>query len=193
MKVKQLEAMLQILLSQQVGGGHQLTGTQTEFSIFTGTLGPLSSSLAEQASTDTDHWFHPYLTGNFDDLAQLLHLFDHQNHSLVELDSHEGHVDESVVLVAIAYEQAVLVILEGHGGKKLWFAADFQSHAIGFTGIENFFYHLTKLVDLEWKNTSIPVLVIRFLDRQLKGSVDGLYAMPQDILKPDKDGKFQAP
>ena len=133
----------------------------------------------------------PSCLGNGDDLPQLLQFFDDHDDLLAELDAEQRHLDELRVLVAVADDEAALLVLQRQAGEQFRLAADFEAEIKRLARVENFLHDFAQLVHLDRKHAAIFSLVIEFRDGILKRLVDGLDAVPQNILEPDEQRKFQ--
>ena len=77
-------------------------------------------------------------------------------------------------------------------GKEFRLAADFETEVERLARIQDFFHDFTELVHLDRKHAAILALKIKFRDGVLKCLVNRFDAMPENILKPDEQRKFQA-
>ena len=97
----------------------------------------------------------------------------------------------SAVLVAVADDEAALLVLQREAGEQFRLAADFEAEVKRLARVQNFLHDFAQLVHLDRKHAAIFSLIIEFRDGILERLVDGLDAMPQNILKPDEQRKFQ--
>src|SRR5690349_17765209 len=190
-KMNQLETVCEVLRLEQGRGGKQFNGAQTELCIFSRAFRPFAGTFAEQAGTDANEGFDAKLARDADDLLKLLQLFHDHDHLLAQFDPHQRHADEVRVLVAVADDQAVRIGLEGESGKQLRLAANFQSKIVGLAGVEDFLHHLAKLIDFDWEDAAVASLIVEFGDGVAKGLVDGLDAMPENVLEADEQRQFE--
>ncbi len=73
------------------------------------------------------------------------------------------------------------------------FAAHLQPESVRPAGIENFLHHFAQRVHLHREHPAIaPVIIVR-LNRSAERRADRLHAMPQNILKPHQQRRFQSP
>ena len=100
-------------------------------------------------------------------------------------------LDEIRVLVAVADDEAAHLVLQRQAGEQFRLAADFEAEIERLARIENFLHHFAQLVHLDRKHAAILALVIEFRDGIAKRQVDGLDAMPQNVLKADEQRKLQ--
>ena len=191
-EMKQLETMLHFFRAQNFGGGEKFGGVQAEFGIFPSALGPFAGAFAEQAGADPDQRLDSHLPRDRNDLLQLLQFLHHHDDFFAKLDAHEGHADEQSVFVTVANDEGCLLILQGQPGEKFRFAADLQPELMRFASVQNFLHHFAELVDLDGENAAIFILIIEFGNGRGKGLVDRLHPVPQNVLEPDEDRKFQA-
>jgi hypothetical protein len=84
-----------------------------------------------------------------------------------------------------------MVILQRQAGEQFRLAAHFQAEIERLARVQDFLHHFAELVDLDRKHAAILALVIEFRDGIAKRQVDGLDAVPQNVLKPDEQRKFQ--
>ena len=101
------------------------------------------------------------------------------------------HADEAGVLVAVADDQAAELALQRQAGKQLRFAADLQPEVKRLAGVEDFLHHLAQLVHFDREDAAVFALIIELGDGVAESQVDGLDAVPQDVLKPDQHRKLQ--
>ena len=134
---------------------------------------------------------HAKLFRHRNDLPQLLQLLNDHDDLFAELDAEQRHLDEVAVLVAVAYNQVADFILQRQPGEQFRLAADFQPEIIRLARVENFLHHFAELVHLHRKHAAIPALVAGLGDGTAERLIDGLDAMPQNILEADQQRKFQ--
>ena len=84
------------------------------------------------------------------------------------------------------------MILEGQSGEELRLATDFETKVKGAAGVQNFLHHFAQLVDLDREHAAVLALIVEFLDRGAEGEIDGLDAVPKDVLETNQHRKFQA-
>ena len=191
-EMEQLETMAELFRRQQLGRRQQFGGAQAELGVFAAAFRPLARPLAQKPRPDADVRLHAQLLGNGDDLLELLQLFDDQDDGLAQLDAQQGHPDEFRILVAVADNQAALLVLKRQTGEQLRFAADFQAEVERLARIQNFLHHFAQLIHLDRKHAAVFALEIEFRDGALKRLVDGLDAVPQDVLKADEQRELQS-
>src|ERR1035438_9460397 len=137
----------------------------------------------------------PYTTlfrsGQRDDLAQLLELLDDHDHLLVQFGAEQRHANETSVLVAVADNQAALLVLHGEAGEQLRLAADLQAELVRLARIQNLFHHLTQLVYFDREYAAILALVIELGDGIAERQVDRLHPVAQDVLESNQQRKLQ--
>src|ERR1022692_4190165 len=142
MEMEQFEAVSEILRLEHFRSGQQLGRAQTELGVFTGALRPFAGAAAQEARADADDGLDAELPGQRDDLAQLLELLDDHDHLLVQFGAEQRHANETSVLVAVADNQAALLVLHGEAGEQLRLAADLQAELVRLARIQNLFNHL---------------------------------------------------
>ena len=90
----------------------------------------------------------PIAPGMADDRLQLGILFHHHEHPPAHLLGQQGHLDELVVLEAVADDGHIVV---GHGDHRQQFrlAAGLQAEMVGPAEAQHLLHHLPLLVDLD--------------------------------------------
>ncbi len=191
--MQQPQAMLHFLRPQYLRRPQQLRRVQPELRVLPTALRPLPRSLADQSHPDADQRLHAHLPRHGDDLLQLLYLLHHQDHLLAQLDPHQRHADEKCVLVAVANDQAARLVLQRQSGEQLRLAPHFQPKLVRLARVQDFLHHFPQLVDLDWKNSPVFVLIIEFGNRRRERLVERLHPVPQYILEPDQHRKLHPP
>ena len=95
------------------------------------------------------------------------------------------------ILVAVADDQALGVLVHRERGEQLRLAARFETEMKLRAGIDDLFDDFAQLVHLDRKNAAILVLITELLHSGLKGAVDRLDPVAQQILKPDDQRKTE--
>ena len=191
-KMKELEAVAEVLGFEHLGGLKQLGGAQAELGILTAAFGPLTTAFAEQPGTHTDHRFDPELFGNRNDLAKLFELLNDHDHALAELDAEHGHANELGVFVAVTDDEAADLVLQGQACEQLRLAANLQAVIERPARIQDLLHDFAELVDLYRKHSPVMALVIKLGNRVAESGVDGLYPVPQDILEANQQRELQS-
>ncbi len=125
-------------------------------------------------------------------LFKLLELLDDDDDRLAEPAAEHRGPDEGAVLVAVADDEALGVLVHRERGDQLRFAARFETEMKLRAGVDDLFDHFAQLVDLDRKDAAILVAITELLHRGLKGAVDRLDPVAQQVLKPDDERKTEA-
>ena len=190
-EMQQLQAMAEVLRLEHFGGGQNLRRAQAELGVFPAALGPAPRAFGEQPRANAEQRLDAELLGDVDDLPELLEFLDHHDDFLAQLDAEHGHLDELGVLVAVANDQAAHLALQRQSGEQFRLAAHLEAEIERLARVEDFLDHFAKLVDLDGKHAAVFALVIELGDGTAEREVDGLDAVPQDVLKPDQQRKLQ--
>jgi hypothetical protein len=111
MEVKQFQAMAVAFGLEEIGRRHEFNSTETELGVFTGAIGPLAGSFAEQAASDAKVGFYAELTGDGKDLVEFLEFLNHEDDVPANLSAHKGHSNEGWVLIAVADDERTVLTL----------------------------------------------------------------------------------
>ncbi len=142
---------------------------------------PAAGAARGQLDANADDRAHAQVLGVADDRFQFGEFLDDGNDLLAHLAGQGGHLDELVVLEAVANDGRVVAVGQGEHGEQLGLGPGFQAEVVGFAEIEDLLDDVPLLVDLDGINAAVGALVGVFRDGCLKRLVDFADAVPQDI------------
>ena len=88
-------------------------------------------------------------------MCEFFQLFHDEDDCLAELAAEEGVLNEAGVLVAVANHETFGVRVHGERCEKLGLAAGLDAEVPRLTGIDDLFYDLAELVDLDRENSPV--------------------------------------
>src|SRR5262249_2063549 len=135
---------------------------------------------------------HVELLGIAHDGFELRELLDDQDDLLADFAGQDGHLDEFVILEAVADNGRCLAIGMRQDRQKFRLGTGLQSEIEGPADVENLLDHVSLLVHLDRVDAAIAALVVEFIDGGLEGIVDLAHALPQDIREAEEDGELDA-
>ncbi len=182
-EMDELEAMGQALGFEQFAGGDEIGGVESELGVLPAARGPFARAFAMQSDTDADVGLDSHLSRHADGLLQFLDLLDHDDDRFAEPAPEHGGANVGAVLVAVADDEALHILMHGERGDQLGLRAGFEAEMVFLSGIHDLFDHFAELVDFDWENAAVFVLVTEFAHRALEGAVDGGDAVPEQILE----------
>ena len=153
---------------------------------------PFARAFAVQPHANADVRLDAHLLRDPQRLLQLLEFFDDDDDRLAEPAAEHGGANEGAVLVAVADDEALRVFVHRERGDQLRFAAGFETEMKLRAGVDDLFDHFAQLIDLDRKNAAIFVAITELLHRRVKGAVDRLDPVPQQILEPDHERKTES-
>ncbi len=142
-------------------------------------------------SANADDGLNADRLGVLDDQLQFGVLFDDRNDPPADLLGQHHHLDVLVVFEAVA-DDGRFVIGDGQHGQEFGLRAGFKAEVIGAAELEDFFDHLTLLIDLDRVNAAIAALVAVLADGVVEGLMHLAQAVLEDVRKTDQDGQRNA-
>ena len=113
------------------------------------------------------------------------------NNGFAQLSSKQSRADEVSVLVAVADDQALMILMKGQRRHEFRLAARLETKMPALPGVEDLFDDFAQLVDLDRKDASVDVAIAHGLDRLGKGLIDGLDTIAQEIVKTHCQGEAE--
>ena len=132
------------------------------------------------------------LLGVADDRFQLGELLDDRDDLLADLAGQHGHLDEFVVLEAVADDRRVQAVGQGQHGQQLGLGAGLQAEVERLAEVEDLLDDVPLLVHLDRVDAAVVALVVVLLDGGLEGVVDLADAVAQDVGEAEQDRQLDA-
>ena len=149
---------------------------------------PRVTSLARNADDRPD----VQLLGMAYDRLQLGVLLDDRDDLLADLAGEHRHLDEFVVLEAVADDRR-LEVGQGEHGQQLGLGAGLEPEMERLAEVEYLLDDMPLLVHLDRIDAAITALVLVFADGGAEGVVDLADAMPEDVREAKQDRQLDAP
>ena len=180
-EVNQLQAILQVLLVEEVQGFEQLAGSEAELAGVSTALLPLATATGGQLDADANVGAHLQLTRHLSDDVQLVELLHHEVDALAHLLSQQSHLDEALVLVAVAHHERVGVGVDTDDGMQLRFGAGFETQVELLAMLDHLLHHGAHLIHLDRIDNEVLSLIAILLGRLLEAAGNLLDAVVQDV------------
>ena len=181
MEMNQFQAVAQAHLIEQLQGHEQFGGVEAELAGIAAALAPFSCAAAGQFDADAQVGAHTQLLCRFGDNLHLGQFFHYQEHTFAHLLGQKGQLDEVLVLVPVADDEAVAVHVGGQDSMQLWLGACFQPQVIALAVADDFFHHGTHLVHLNGEYDKMLALVAVFTFCLAKALVGLLDTVVEDV------------
>ena len=159
-EVDELEAVVHAHLVEHLQCFEQFRGVEAELGGVAAALLPLARAGGGQLDADAQVGAHAELLGGLGDGVQLGQLFHHEEHALAHLLPQQGQLDEVLVLVAVAHDEAVAIHVGGQHGVELGFGAGLQAQVVLLAVADDFLHHGAHLVHLDWIDDEVLGLVV---------------------------------
>ena len=111
---------------------------------------------------------------------------------LAHLAGQDGHLDEFIVLEAVADDGRLAAIGEGEDREQFGFGAGFEAETERPAEVEDLFDDVALLVDLDRIDADVVAGVVVFGDGGFEGFVNFADAMAQDIGEAQQDRQLNA-
>ena len=170
-EVEHLEAVEHLLGLEDLDGLEHLGGRQAELGRLAAGFRPLAGAAGVELRAHADQRPHAAGAGDFEDAVELGDLLENQDHLLPHAHGVERHADESLVLVAVAGDDAVGRQVRGDRGEQLGLGARFETVAVAAPGLDDVVHDDALLVDLDREDAAEGVAVAVLVDRAREGVV----------------------
>ncbi len=136
--------------------------------------------------------FTPSLGGKAQDRVEFRQLLDDEDDPLAETPAEEGNADVVVVLVAIADDQALIVVVQCQCDHQLGFRPGFESVVVVLARQQHLLDDFAQLVHLDREDPAIGTGITLFADRLGEHLVELHHPVAQEVLKPDDHRGLQS-
>ena len=187
-EVEQLQTVAQPHLVEQLQGHEQLGAVEAELRGVAAALAPLAAAVRGQFDADAQVGLHAQPAGRLGNNLQLGQFLDDQEHALAHLLGQQCQLDEVLVLVAVADDEAVAVHVGGQHGVQLGFRAGLQSQVVALAVADDFLHDGAHLVNLDREDDEVFGLVVVFLGSLAETLVGLLDAVVQDVGEAQQHG-----
>ena len=187
-EVDEAQAVAQPQLVKHLQGHQQLGAVEPELRGIAAALAPLAAAVAGQLDADAEVGMHAQLLGCLGYDGQFGKLLDDKEDSLAHLLSQESQLDEVLVLVAVADDEAVAVHVCGNHGMQFGFRAGLQPEVVALAVADDFFYDGAHLVHLHGEDDKVFTLVVIFLACLAETFVGLLDAVVQYVGEAEQHG-----
>ena len=120
-EVYQAQAILDVVFVENLKRLEQFTGCKTELACIAAALFPTSAALAREFDADTYVRTHTKALAYFRDALQLVEFLHHKKYVTAHLLSKQGKLNVTVVLVAVAYDERVIIGVHGNDRMEFGF------------------------------------------------------------------------
>src|SRR5262249_53783745 len=191
-EVQQLQAVGHAALLEVVDGLKHLGQGQAELAAEAGAVLPAAGAPRGQLDAHADDRPHLPLLGVADQGLQLGELLDDGDDVLADLAGQDGHLDELVVLEAVADDRRLQAVGHGQDGEQLGLGAGLQAEVERLAEVEDLLDDVALLVDLDGVDAAVAALVAELLHRRLEGVVDLADAVAEDVGEAEQDRQLDA-
>src|ERR1019366_8759128 len=132
------------------------------------------------------------LLGIADDQFQLTEFLDDGDDVLAHLAGQNGHLDELVMLEAVADDRRLAAVGQGEHREQLRLGPRFKTEAVGPAEIEDLFDDMALLIHLDRIDADVLALVAVLVDGILKRLGNFADAMTQNIGEAQQDRQLDA-
>src|SRR5262249_38655552 len=129
-EMDELEAVLHPAFLEVLEGVKGLGEREAELGAEAGAVAPAACPAGGELDADADDGPHAQLLGVLDDRPQLGELLDDGDDLLAHLAGQHGHLDELVVLEAVADDGGIAAVGEGEDGEQLRLGAGLETEAV---------------------------------------------------------------
>ena len=126
------------------------------------------------------------------DRLELGELLDDRDHLLADLAGEHGHLDEFVVLEAVADDRRIGGFGQGEHGQQLGLRAGLDPEMVRLAEIEDLLDDVPLLVHLDRIDAAITALVVVLANGRAEGVVDLADAMAEDVREAQQDRQLDA-
>ena len=187
-EMDEAQAVAQSQLVELLQSHQELRRVQSELRGVAAALAPLAAAVACQLDADTQVGVHAKLLCRLSDDGQLGKLLDDEEDTLAHLLRQQRQLDEVLVLVTVADDEAVAVHVGGEDGMQLRLRARFQSQVVALAVADDFLYDGPHLVDLDGEDDEVLALVLVLLRRLAEALVGLLDSVVEDVGEAEQDG-----
>ena len=180
-EVNESEAVAQAKFVEHLQRHEQLRGVQTELRSIAAALAPFAAATRCQLDADAQVGVHAKLLGSLGNDGQLRQLLDDEEHALAHLLCQQRQLDEVLVLVAVADDEAVAVHVGGEDGMQLGLGAGFEAQVIAFAVADNLLHDGAHLVHLDGEDDEVLALVFVLFASLAEAFVGLLNAIVEDV------------
>ena len=159
-EVNELQAVVHAHLVEHFQSFEQFGGVEAELGGVAAAFLPLARAGGGQLDADAQVGTHAELFGGLGDGVQLGQLFHHEEDALAHFLTQQGQLDEVLVLVAVAHDEAVAVHIGGQHSVKLRFGAGLQAQVVLLAVADDFLHHGAHLVHLDGIDDEVFGLVV---------------------------------
>ena len=112
-EVDEFEGMSEAFLFEEFACVDEFGGIDAELGIFATAGRPFAGAFGGEADADADHGFDADFFRDAKDFGEFLDFFDDEDDFFTEFEAEEGGLDEDLVFVAVADDQAIGVAMDG--------------------------------------------------------------------------------
>src|SRR5690606_8590865 len=189
--VQQLQAVQHAFRLQVVDQLDQLRGGQTEHAAIAGGGVPVAAHADRGLDAHADDGLDAHDAAALQDDRDLGGGFHHEHAIEAELDGGQAQVDEFLILVAIADDQAAGLLEVGERDHHFRLAADFEAVFVARTKGGDLLDHLRLLVHLDRVDALVVALVAEVVDGGTKGCVQAVDLRVEDVFDTQQHGHLE--
>ncbi len=190
--MQELEAIRHVAIFEVLERLQDFGRGEPEFGSKPGARLPSPRAAGCQLDAHADDRSDVQLLAVADDRFELRELLDDRDDLLADLPRQHGHLDEFVVLEAVADDRSILGFRERQHGQQLRLGAGFQPEMERLAEIEDLLDDLPLLIHLDRIDAAILSLVFILANGRLEGVLDLADAMAEDIREPQQDRQLNA-
>ena len=191
-EVHELKAIGHVALLEVLEGFEDLGQGQAELGSKAGARLPPARAAGRELDPHADRRPDVQLLAVADDRLELGELLDDRDHLLADLAGEHGHLDELVVLEAVADDGRIWRFGQGEHGQQLGLRAGLEPEMVRLAKVEDLLDDMPLLVDLDRVDAAIAALVVVLADGGAEGVVDLADAMAEDVREAKQDRQLDA-
>ena len=181
MEMNQAQAVLHVLLLQQIQCFQQLSAGQSELRGVATALFPLATTAGCQLDADTDIGLDTQFLRLLGNDFQFVKLFDDNKDTLAHLLSQQGQLDVRLILITITDNDGIALALYGNDRMQLRLRTGLDTQVELTSVRDNLFYHGLHLVHLNREHNIVLGLILILLGSLLKAAPRLLDTIIEDI------------
>ena len=191
-EVHELKAIGHVALLEILEGFQDLGQGQAELGSKAGARLPPARAAGRELDPHADRRPDVQLLAVANDRLELGELLDDRDHLLADLAGEHGHLDELIVLEAVADDRRIGRFGQGEHGQELGLRAGLDPEMVGLAKIEDLLDDMPLLVHLDRVDAAITPLVLVLADGGAEGVVDLADAMAEDVREAKQDRQLDA-
>ena len=191
MEVQQAQILEQVVVPQPLHRCQQLRNGEAEFGLVANGTTPTPCAAAGELGPHADVGRCSQALAGFNNPVDFVRLFDHYHRLASQASRQDCGLDVEPILVAVADQQGLGVVQQRERDQQLCFAARLKPEVPALAAAHQLLHDVALLVALHWKDALIPAGVAVLRDSALKGGVEPLQAVFEDVVEANQQRQSQ--